>query len=122
MSKSAYLRANFFPTITDPNGQTIHDVMGFTFFGLRNFLVGKYVGQRPVSGYTEGAPDAISYLEYGIEDYWWILCLINGIVDPINEINLGDSLIIPNTGDINAYFNVIKQQQQLYSQSNRIKL
>ena len=45
-------------------------------------------------------PDLISYKNYGTIQYWWIICLINGIFNPFEDIKVGDIIKIPNKLDI----------------------
>jgi len=89
--------------MVDLRGTTITDVMSFDLFNLRSSLIGKVVGQHRVTAWTTGAPDLISWLEYGTEDYWHILCLVNGIIDPISEIVPPMVMVIPLQTDINNY-------------------
>jgi len=86
--------------------------MSFSLFGLRSSLVGKIVGQHRVTAWTTGAPDLISWLEYGIEDFWHILCLVNGIIDPISEIKPPMIMIIPLQSDIESFIQGITSQER----------
>lgn len=46
-----------------------------------------------------GAPDAISYNEYGTEDYWWHIMAYNGICR-YSDIVEGTTVKIPDLGSI----------------------
>lgn len=40
-------------------------------------------------------PDLLSYRKYGTIDYWWILCMYNGAIDPIWDMQAGQLWKIP---------------------------
>ncbi len=48
-----------------------------------------------IAGYEHRA-DLISDLFYNTPKYDWMICLMNNISDPFNELNLGDRILIPN--------------------------
>jgi len=52
-----------------------------------------------------GRIDLISYDVYGTVDLWWLILLRNNIIDPINDIEVGDVLKIPSISDYYDYFN-----------------
>ena len=45
-------------------------------------------------------PDLISYRIYGTIDYWWLICMINGIQNPLKDMVVGALLEIPSVLDI----------------------
>jgi len=45
-------------------------------------------------------PDKVSFTVYSTGDFWWILCLVNGITNPLIELVEGLVLTIPNKLDI----------------------
>lgn len=49
-------------------------------------------------------PDLISYRMYGTVDYWWVVCLVNGIDNPLEDLKLGTLLKIPTTLDIYNFY------------------
>lgn len=48
-------------------------------------------------------PDRISWLVYGVEDYWWLILYINKILDPFSQLRAGDLLNIPSMLDIYTF-------------------
>lgn len=48
--------------------------------------------------------DMISYRMYGTVDYWWVICLVNSIDSPLEDIQLGTVLTIPNKLDIYNFY------------------
>lgn len=46
----------------------------------------------------------IAFKVYGDKNYWWIIGLYNGIVDPITDLEPGLVLQLPSLADINALF------------------
>jgi hypothetical protein len=53
-----------------------------------------------------GRMDLISYREYGMVDYWWILCEANNIKNPLFEMKAGDTVFIPTRESINLILGV----------------
>lgn len=49
-------------------------------------------------------PDLISKKMYDTERYWWIICLVNGINNPLLDIEEGIILKIPNVLDIYDFY------------------
>ena len=45
-------------------------------------------------------PDLIAVDAYGLPDNWWVICLVNGIVNPQRELFAGRFLNIPNQQDV----------------------
>ncbi len=45
-------------------------------------------------------PDRVSFKVYGVVDFWWVVCLVNGITNPLTELTEGLLLTIPNKLDI----------------------
>ncbi len=60
---------------------------------LDSLLPGCRLGTIP-AGY-EHRPDLISNLFYGTVTNDWILVMINNIKDPFQQLNVGDSILIP---------------------------
>jgi len=49
-------------------------------------------------------PDMISYKTYGTVNYWWVICLVNQIFDPFNDLYVGQQLKIPNILDVYGFY------------------
>lgn len=49
-------------------------------------------------------PDKISHRVYGTVGYWWVICLVNGIDSPLEDIVTGTLLKIPNRLDIYSFY------------------
>jgi len=45
-------------------------------------------------------PDLISYKIYGTIVYWWLIMMINGIQNPLKDMEVGTLLQIPDILDI----------------------
>ncbi len=45
-------------------------------------------------------PELLSYKKYGTTDYWWILLMFNGVIDPIKEMSAGKLWSIPTFSSI----------------------
>lgn len=51
-----------------------------------------------------GRPDLISYKNYGTVRYWWIICLVNQLENPLTDIEMGVILKIPSVLDIYDFY------------------
>ncbi len=41
-------------------------------------------------------PDSIAYATYGNSKYWWIIAMVNDVINPFSEFYLGRELIVPD--------------------------
>ncbi|MHA2023180.1 MAG: hypothetical protein ACTSWQ_05925 [Candidatus Thorarchaeota archaeon] len=49
-------------------------------------------------------PGLVSYKNYGTVRFWWILCLVNGVENILEEPAVGDIWTIPNKLDVYDFF------------------
>jgi hypothetical protein len=68
----------------------------------------KFTMNYPVSFYTVtesdlGRPDLISHKSYGDVGYWWLILMVNQVIDPFNGLTVGQNLMIPSLLDIYAF-------------------
>lgn len=50
----------------------------------------------------ENNPQLLGYVFYGDTGMWWLICMYNGIIDPIDEIIEGKMLLIPSLDRIKS--------------------
>lgn len=103
MAEPAYNRTNFFETQTDSDGIISVDPVAWDFKEFFEFMRTKRVKQRRISAAEEGAPELISFEEYGDEQYWWVIMFINKIQDPINELTAGTLIAVPLLRDVEEF-------------------
>ena len=48
-----------------------------------------------ISNALAGRADLISFYSYGTVDYWWLICLVNEIDDPLQGLPSGKQIKIP---------------------------
>jgi hypothetical protein len=65
--------------------------------------------KRPRTFYTISTedlkrPDLISLKTLNSMAYWWIIMKLNNIESPLDELETGQSLQIPNLQDVEEYF------------------
>lgn len=53
----------------------------------------------------------LAFQFYGDRGYWWVICLYNGILDPINGFEPGMVIQLPTLADINALLSSQDTQQ-----------
>lgn len=56
-----------------------------------------------IEGQYEGHPELLSYQLYSTVDYWWILCLVNEIIDPISDFTMNKKIAIPSLASIQDF-------------------
>jgi len=100
-------RTNFFPSEV-VNGRNERDL-------VKNYFNDLFIVRRPMRFYiiksTDVArPDLLSIKFYGQQDYWWIVCRVNKLDDPWNDIIVGDIIQIPALQDINDFFQAVRSQ------------
>lgn len=89
-------RLSFFPTVT-VNGIQEKDPLGGN--------ISKFKTVRPVSYYRVAEedlmrPDLISHKAYGDVSFWWVICVVNNIQNPLLDLSVGQQLQIPDVVDI----------------------
>lgn len=102
---SRFSRGKFYSTIIDPNtNETVLDIMSFKFSDLFNFIKDKSAIVYTITEAEEYQADLISFNNYGTEQYWWIVCLVNKITDPLTQLYAGKVLAIPDLGDVEEFY------------------
>jgi hypothetical protein len=114
----SYIRANFIPVVVyqqDASTPAISlpDWLSSAYINLYDNVA--QFSQYQVSDADLGNPDLIAYLMYGQEQYDWLIMDFNGIVDPYNDLYIGQVLRIPDLQQALAY---LKQQTGLNVTSN----
>jgi len=71
---------------------------------LSNFDLRYDVTYYRVNEHESCRPDLISYTFYNTPMYWWVILLINGILDPFTELIEGVVLEIPSILDIYEFY------------------
>lgn len=89
-------RLDFYPVVTVDGSDEVDQIGGD---------LSKFTPIRPVSYYRVTSedvmrPDLISYKAYGTVSFWWVVCLVNGIENPLADLVVGASLKIPNVLDL----------------------
>lgn len=94
--------------ITDDN----LDVFSYRY-SLRNL-------QQEITGYSVitlsaeyiSAPELISDDLYRNQKMWWIICLYNGIINPITDLIPGTNLKIPDLDQVKEYLSNIEPDEE----------
>jgi len=74
--------------------------------------MGYYVHRpvRPSSGDTTmmiteryvNRPDLLSFDVYGMEDVWWVIPVRNGLQDPVFDLKLGMTVVVPDPFEVRS--------------------
>ncbi len=78
--------------------------LDFLYNTLSSFTLDHVPGRYRVTASGVGRPDLISYINYDTPKYWWIICVVNLIDNPLEDIEEGDILKIPSLLDIHQFF------------------
>jgi len=93
-------RTNFY-TKTTVNGNEEYDHL---YNSLSRFTMNYPIQYYRIEDGDVLRPDLISYTAYGTVKYWWLLCFVNNIQDPFNDIIVGDLIKIPHVLDIYEFY------------------
>src|SRR6478736_9365622 len=58
------------------------------------------------------APE-LAFRFFGDVGYWWVICLYNGILDPISDFEPGTEIRLPRISDVNALLSAEDQSSNL---------
>ncbi len=93
-------RLKFYEKVTVDN----QEELDFLDNSLSKFIMNYEVDYYLVSEIDLMRPDMISYKNYGTVNYWWVICLVNNIFNPFNDLYVGQQLKIPNVQDIYEFY------------------
>ena len=93
-------RTNFFNIVDNGNGSEYD----FLYNTLSRFTMEYPVQYYRIHSEDIMRPDLISYKAYGSVKYWWIICFVNDIQNPIIDITVGNLIKIPNIIDIYSFY------------------
>jgi hypothetical protein len=80
-------------------------VDGINEFDYLNNSLSEFKTEYPVRYYRLTSsdvmrPDLISWQFYQTVDFWWLVCYVNKIINPLRDLVPGQVIIIPNIMDI----------------------
>ena len=78
--------------------------LDFLSNNLTNFKPRYAVGYYRVSAKDVMRPDLICYKQYKTVKYWWLILMINGVMNPLMDLKPGMQLMIPNLIDIYEFY------------------
>jgi hypothetical protein len=89
-------------TITDrrlfPVPTRVPDYLGAAYIDkIKNLTVGR---KEALTAADEGYPELLSDRIYNTTDYWWILCMFNGCIDPLSDMQVGAVWSFPTADSI----------------------
>lgn len=88
------------------NVETVDGVQELDF--LHNSLSALVLQYQPgyymVTQADIGRPTNISYKNYNTIKYWWAIMVVNGIRDPLNDLQVGQILQIPDLKDLYEFY------------------
>lgn len=119
---SKYTISNYYSIIYSSSVDGWHRDFGSFEF---NYFV-DWIANRPgdvfiVNDMTANTPDLISYIKYGSEELYWIICLANKISNPFTDIPIGRKLFIPRLEDINEFIHMLEKRGENTLQGDRNK-
>ena len=93
-------RTSFFNTVDIGNGLE-YDHLDAT---LNRFVMSYPVNYYRITADDVLRADLLSFKNYGSVKYWWIICYVNGIQNPFEDITIGELIKIPNVLDIYEFY------------------
>lgn len=55
-----------------------------------------------IGAHDQANAPGIAHRIYGDKSYWWVVCMFNGIINPVTELEPGTVIMLPSLNDINA--------------------
>jgi hypothetical protein len=96
------------PTITDSNNRYFSSVVYtdggekfFEFWDIPEIPIDSRDAYYKIGTGEVGRWDLISYRAYGTVLYWWLICVANGVRNPLIVIPAGDMIRIPYLPTLN---------------------
>ena len=86
--------------------QTFQNVDGRMFFGTFNPPAFPVSPTDTFHTVRQGEPlrlDLLSYQFYRTPELWWVLALVNDILSPFDDIEIGDVLRVPSLSTVTTY-------------------
>lgn len=99
-------RTKFYKTVSHAGVREID----FLDHNLTKLTVSREPSYYRLSSIDRKRPDIISYKNYGIVGYWWVICVVNGIEDPFFETTIGRVVAIPNVLDVYTFYKNYKMK------------
>lgn len=82
--------------------------LDYLYNSLVNFKMKYPVGYYRVRDDDILRPDMISYKAYKTVKYWWLICYVNRIQNPLVDLVVGQQLRIPDVIDIYDFYKQYK--------------
>lgn len=112
-----FARKNFLDTVQTDVNQL--DFLSFKWLDFKQSIKNKNVDYFRITDEFVGRLDLVAHDFYGNVFLWWILALVNDVLDPINDISVGKVLIIPSIVDIENYYQTILNKRR---KNNKVSL
>lgn len=88
---------DYIPMVTDANGIATQDLAGFALASTVEMIDETSGFINEIDQNVKHDPSIMAWNVYTNEQMWWILCLVNNIVDPFAETPEGRLILVPNT-------------------------
>ena len=111
-----------FSETEDRSGMEILDLSSFRYRDIRRFIPATAFRSYQVRSDETGSPDMISYRVYGTHDYWWVICIINGVTDPFSQFPAGTVLQLPSRFSIEQYLSFRNTTRDDRTENRRVPL
>ncbi len=93
-------RTKFFQTVVVENTREVD----FLWNTLSSFKETYSPSYYRIDSHDVSQPDLISKKMYDTERFWWIICLVNRIENPLEDLTEGAILKIPSIYDIYDFY------------------
>lgn len=107
MSLPRFNRRQFFE-IQKIDGKPRLDFLSFRWINFAEELRNKSVGSHVVEQHEVGRMWLISRRYYERDTLDWILVLVNGIIDPVKDMEVGQELVIPSLSQIESFYQRVR--------------
>lgn len=118
---SRNLRASYVPIVLykpvgSKQGIQIHDHLNAGYHSIRDDIT-DFIWFT-ITDVEQGMADFLAYKFYEDETLWWVICLFNGIIDPLADLYTGRRIRIPSQSSIELYLSRKSQPDAAVQRKN----
>lgn len=97
----------YLPTVVDENGVRVQDLAGFALASTVELVDETSGFLNEIDQNVKHDPSMMAWNVYTNEQMWWVLCLVNNIVDPFAETAEGRLILVPSTATARNILNQV---------------
>lgn len=114
--RSSYIPILSYKPVGKKQGEQIHDHLNASYSNIREDITD--FTWFTITDVEAGMADLLAYRFYEDETLWWVICLFNGIIDPLADLYTGRRIRIPAQNSIELYLTRKSQPESAAQRKN----